>query len=81
MYFCNMVLQGRTITLKIKNINFEVKTRTVSLPSTVSSEELIFAAARDLLKIEIESVHPQPLRLRLMGNTLFKVPFVLLITP
>uniref|UniRef100_A0A8C4N7Q0 DNA polymerase kappa n=1 Tax=Eptatretus burgeri TaxID=7764 RepID=A0A8C4N7Q0_EPTBU len=60
-------LQGRTITLKIKNINFEVKTRAVSLPSAVSSEELLFAAARDLLKIEIESVHPQPLRLRLMG--------------
>uniref|UniRef100_UPI00358F281B DNA polymerase kappa-like isoform X1 n=1 Tax=Myxine glutinosa TaxID=7769 RepID=UPI00358F281B len=60
-------LQGRTVTLKIKNINFEVKTRAVSSPSTMSSEEELFATARDLLKIEIESVQPQPLRLRLMG--------------
>ncbi|XP_048477184.1 DNA polymerase kappa [Rhincodon typus] len=60
-------LKGKTVTLKLKNVNFEVKTRACTVPAPVSKEEEIFAVARELLKTEINSVHPRPLRLRLMG--------------
>ncbi|XP_078419755.1 DNA polymerase kappa [Cetorhinus maximus] len=60
-------LRGKTVTLKLKNVNFEVKTRACTVPSPVSKEEEIFAVAHELLKTEINSVHPRPLRLRLMG--------------
>ncbi|KAJ3603841.1 hypothetical protein NHX12_028582 [Muraenolepis orangiensis] len=49
-------LRGKTVTLKLKNVKFEVKTRAWTLP-----------CAKDLLKTEIENVSPQRLRLRLMG--------------
>ncbi|XP_051533060.1 DNA polymerase kappa [Myxocyprinus asiaticus] len=60
-------LKGKTVTLKLKNVNFEVKTRAFTLQYAVCSEEEIFAAAKDLLKVEIDCVSPQPLKLRLMG--------------
>ncbi|XP_054905247.1 DNA polymerase kappa [Poeciliopsis prolifica] len=60
-------LKGKTVTLKIKNVNFEVKTRAQTLPYAVATVEEIFAVAKDLLKMEIENESPQPLRLRLMG--------------
>ncbi|XP_070794920.1 DNA polymerase kappa [Pituophis catenifer annectens] len=60
-------LKARTITLKLKNVNFEVKTRANSVLSAVSTEDEIFAIAKDLLKSEMEIVAPEPLRLRLMG--------------
>lgn len=60
-------LKGKTVTLKLKNINFEVKTRACTVPATVSKEEEIYAVASELLKTEIDGLHPQPLRLRLMG--------------
>ncbi|XP_008417080.1 DNA polymerase kappa [Poecilia reticulata] len=60
-------LKGKTVTLKIKNVNFEVKTRAQTLPYAVARAEDIFAVAKDLLKTEIENESPQPLRLRLMG--------------
>ncbi|XP_059830514.1 DNA polymerase kappa isoform X2 [Hypanus sabinus] len=60
-------LRGKTVTLKLKNINFEVKTRACTVPSAVSKEEEIYAVASELLKTELENLHPQPLRLRLMG--------------
>ncbi|PWA19583.1 hypothetical protein CCH79_00006777, partial [Gambusia affinis] len=60
-------LKGKTVTLKIKNVNFEVKTRAQTLPYAVATVEDIFAVAKDLLKMEIENESPQPLRLRLMG--------------
>ncbi|XP_067294356.1 DNA polymerase kappa isoform X2 [Pseudorasbora parva] len=60
-------LKGKTVTLKLKNVLFEVKTRAFTLQYAVCTEEDIFAAAKDLLKVEIESVSPQPLKLRLMG--------------
>lgn len=60
------------MTVKLKNVNFEVKTRALTLSSVVSTEEEIFAAAKDLLKAEIDHVSPHPLKLRLMGKfTLF----------
>lgn len=61
-------LKGKTITLKLKNVNFEVKTRALTLPHPVATAEEIFAVAKDLLKTERDNESPQPLRLRLMGN-------------
>lgn len=60
-------LKGKTVTLKLKNVNFEVKTRASTVMSSVSTEEEIFAVAKDLLGTEIDSVAPHPLRIRLMG--------------
>ncbi|NXE94761.1 POLK polymerase, partial [Menura novaehollandiae] len=60
-------LKGKTVTLKLKNVNFEVKTRALTVLSSVSTEEEIFAVAKDLLGTEIDSVAPHPLRIRLMG--------------
>ncbi|XP_062310651.1 DNA polymerase kappa [Osmerus eperlanus] len=60
-------LQGKTVTLKLKNVNFEVKSRAETQPCALATAEEIFAVAKDLLKTEIDSVSPQPLRLRLMG--------------
>ncbi|NXL39244.1 POLK polymerase, partial [Glaucidium brasilianum] len=60
-------LKGKTVTLKLKNVNFEVKTRASTVPSSVSTEEEIFAVAKDLLGTEIDNIAPQPLRIRLMG--------------
>ncbi|MGH0185449.1 UNVERIFIED_CONTAM: hypothetical protein FKN15_028844, partial [Acipenser sinensis] len=60
-------LKGKTVTLKLKNVNFDVKTRASTVSSVVSTEEEIYAIARDLLKTEIDNASPQPLRLRLMG--------------
>ncbi|XP_060091811.1 DNA polymerase kappa isoform X2 [Heteronotia binoei] len=60
-------LKARTVTLKLKNVNFEVKTRASTVLSAVSTGEEIFAVAKELLKAEMEGVAPHPLRLRLMG--------------
>lgn len=66
--FFQMVLQGKTVTLKLKNVNFEVKTRALTLSYPVATADEIFAVAKDLLKTERDNESPQPLRLRLMGN-------------
>uniref|UniRef100_A0A672KT48 DNA-directed DNA polymerase n=1 Tax=Sinocyclocheilus grahami TaxID=75366 RepID=A0A672KT48_SINGR len=60
-------LKGKTVTLKLKNVKFEGKTRAFTVQYAVYTEGEIFAAAKDLLKVEIDSVSPQPLKLRLMG--------------
>ncbi|NXC41037.1 POLK polymerase, partial [Penelope pileata] len=60
-------LKGKTVTLKLKNVNFEVKTRASTVLSSVSTEDEIFAVAKELLGTEIDSVAPHPLRIRLMG--------------
>uniref|UniRef100_A0A8C7QWY5 DNA polymerase kappa n=1 Tax=Oncorhynchus mykiss TaxID=8022 RepID=A0A8C7QWY5_ONCMY len=67
-------LKGKTVTLKLKNVNFEVKTRAWTLPCAVATTEELFAVAKDLLKTEIDNVSPQPLRLRLMGNLTLPSP-------
>ncbi|XP_050009707.1 DNA polymerase kappa [Alexandromys fortis] len=60
-------LKGRTVTVKLKNVNFEVKTRASTVQSTLSTAEEIFAVAKELLRTEINAASPHPLRLRLMG--------------
>ncbi|KAF3821765.1 hypothetical protein GH733_009807, partial [Mirounga leonina] len=64
----------RTITIKLKNVNFEVKTRASTVSSVVSTAEEIFAIARELLRTEIDADFPHPLRLRLMGVRLSSFP-------
>uniref|UniRef100_A0AAY4BH91 DNA polymerase kappa n=1 Tax=Denticeps clupeoides TaxID=299321 RepID=A0AAY4BH91_9TELE len=58
-------LKGKTVTLKVKNVKFEVKTRALTLPYSVSSANEIYTSARDLLRAELDHVSPEPLRLRL----------------
>ncbi|XP_075694575.1 DNA polymerase kappa isoform X2 [Rhinoderma darwinii] len=60
-------LKGRTVTLKLKNVTFEVKTRTSTMSYAVYTEEEIFSVAKEILKSEIDLALPEPLRLRLMG--------------
>ncbi|KAG8524658.1 DNA polymerase kappa, partial [Galemys pyrenaicus] len=67
-------LKGRTVTLKLKNVNFEVKTRASTVSSVVSTAEEIFSIAKELLRTEIDADSPYPLRLRLMGVRLSGFP-------
>ncbi|MEE6458568.1 hypothetical protein FKM82_000347 [Ascaphus truei] len=64
---CKKGLKGKTVTLKLKNVKFEVKTRASTVMSAVSTEEEIFAVAKEILKAEIEFTSPELLQLRLMG--------------
>lgn len=67
-------LKGRTVTIKLKNVNFEVKTRASTVSSVVSTAEEIFAIAKELLRTEIDADFPHPLRLRLMGVRVSSFP-------
>uniref|UniRef100_A0A915J324 DNA polymerase kappa n=1 Tax=Romanomermis culicivorax TaxID=13658 RepID=A0A915J324_ROMCU len=59
---------GRTITLKLKTDEFEVKTRAQSLKNYVHKAEDFYECCRSILNHEIQYCAPNPLRLRLMGN-------------
>ena len=63
------LVQGHTVTLKLKTVLFEVKTRAVTLPRPVAKTEELYLAARDLLAAEVRACAPSPLRLRLMGQS------------
>ncbi|XP_008050232.1 DNA polymerase kappa [Carlito syrichta] len=67
-------LKGRTVTIKLKNVNFEVKTRASTVSSVVSTAEEIFTIAKELLRTEIDAEFPHPLRLRLMGVRVSSFP-------
>lgn len=54
-------LQGRTLTLKLKTTDFEVRTRSLSLPFLIHKKEDLMFHSSKLLKAEL------PLSLRLMG--------------
>ena len=56
-------LRGRTITLKLKETNFELRTRDKTLPTHISSPQDIFREAMKLLKPEL------PIKIRLMVTT------------
>lgn len=60
--------QGRNITVKMKNINFEVRSRGETLSHVVSSADDLYESASQLLRAEIKACSPTPLRLRLMGE-------------
>ena len=67
-------IKGKTVTIKIKTVKFDVKTRASSLPDYTNDAEVIFMVAKDLLCKEIKNVHPQPLQLRLMGKDFLHIP-------
>ena len=54
-------LRGKTLTLKLKATNFEVRTRAVTLQQPVSTAQEILQAALRLLRAEM------PIEIRLMG--------------
>ncbi|KAI5080501.1 hypothetical protein GOP47_0003684 [Adiantum capillus-veneris] len=54
-------LQGRTLTLKLKTVKFEVQTRSLTLPMFIHNKEDLLVHASKLLKAEL------PVSLRLMG--------------
>ncbi|WAR00599.1 POLK-like protein [Mya arenaria] len=60
-------LKGKTVSIKIKTVKFEVKTRAHTLPDYTNDAADVIKAATALLKTEIQNAAPQPLRLRLMG--------------
>lgn len=64
---------GKTVTLKIKCVSFEVKTRSQSLQNSTSDPSVISAVSKQLLLTEIKNTHPSPLRLRLMGVRMSKL--------
>lgn len=68
-----IIFQGRTVTLKIKTVDFEVKTRGCTLPHPLSTADEIYNTASELLRLEIRARSPKLLRLRLMGECIFGV--------
>jgi len=64
----NLLLQGKTVTVKMKTIDFDVKTRATTLDRHVSSAADLFQAAFNLLMCEQEQLLPDKLRLRLLGT-------------
>lgn len=60
-------LFARKVGVKLKTVNFEVKSRICSAPNTIQEADEIFYYAKKLLCSEIKACLPQPLRLRLMG--------------
>ena len=56
------------MSIKIKTVKFEVRTRAHTLRDYTSDIVDILRAATILLKTEIDNSAPQPLRLRLMGK-------------
>ncbi len=58
-------LKGRTLTLKLKETNFELRTRDKTLTTYISSKEDIFREAMKLLKPEM------PIKIRLMVSAQF----------
>lgn len=54
-------IEGRTVTLKLKATNFEVRTRAVTLPQYVSKASDILPVVLKLLRAEL------PIEIRLMG--------------
>ncbi|XP_065916991.1 DNA polymerase kappa-like isoform X2 [Dysidea avara] len=60
-------LKGHQITLKMKTVQFVVKSRSTPTTRPVSCADELYKVASDLLRTEIQSCSPQPLRLRLMG--------------
>ena len=65
-------LKGRTITLKLKTTNFEVRTRAATLSRHISASEDILREALRLLRAEL------PITIRLMVSHLLLVIVVVM---
>uniref|UniRef100_A0A5S6QRN4 DNA polymerase kappa n=1 Tax=Trichuris muris TaxID=70415 RepID=A0A5S6QRN4_TRIMR len=60
-------LKGRTVTVKLKTIAFDVMTRASTAKYYTNDAEEMFSIASEVLLNEIRTIAPNPLRLRLMG--------------
>ncbi|MGH0161161.1 UNVERIFIED_CONTAM: hypothetical protein FKN15_040643 [Acipenser sinensis] len=60
-------LKGKTVTLKLKNVNFDVKTRASTVSSVVSTEEEIYAIALGTVVTHSPSVLLSDLGVRVSG--------------
>ena len=58
---------GCTVGIKLKTVEFEIKTRVVTLRIPTNESQDIFSCARSLLDKEIALLKPEVLKLRLMG--------------
>ena len=64
------------MTLKIKTVTFEVRTRAQTIAQYTNDAQQINSVARRLLRTEIDNSAPQPLELRLMGEHLMHIDTV-----
>lgn len=62
--------QGKTVTLKLKMVSFQVRQRSTSFSRPISEFDEIYQAASTLLAAEMKACAPLPLRVRLMGEKL-----------
>ena len=60
-------LKGRSVTLKIKSHDFQVKTKVMSLLEITDDPAVMEEAAKKLLRFFMETWEEKPLKLRLMG--------------
>ena len=60
-------LAGCTIGIKLKTVEFEIKTRVVTLRHPTNESQEIYSCGRSLLDKEIAVLKPETLKLRLMG--------------
>ena len=60
-------LAVKSITVKFKLVNFEVKTRTKTIPDYVDTSIEIFDVAKKIIKSQINEYKPEKLKLRLLG--------------
>ena len=68
LFSLSFVEQGRTVTVKLKTVKFDVKSRASTLLQPVSSAEELYQVASQLLRTEMALCSPSQLRLRLMGE-------------
>lgn len=74
-------MQGRTVTIKLKTIGFEVKSRGTTVSKPISKYQEVYQISCELLKQEIKASSPFPLRLRLMGKESLQVIYDSLLNP
>lgn len=70
-YYCNanLFLQGHTVTIKLKTVDFVVRSRALTLSRPMSTCHELYNVARQLLQQEVRACQPRPLALRLMGKS------------
>ncbi|XP_076443750.1 uncharacterized protein LOC143282122 [Babylonia areolata] len=66
-------LKGKTVSLKLKTTDFQVRTRAQTISSYTSDADTIFSVARGILRNEMQAESPRLLRLRLMGVRISKL--------
>ena len=70
IFFASSLQQGKTLSLKLKTVDFLVRTRSQTLSHYTNALAIISAAVAGILKVEIQAHSTKPLLLRLMGECL-----------